>query len=224
MNQIDEIQRLARLGLAKMETDSFHNFDWRIRREIYRKLIGIDQSSESSLFPNLMVKTADYVLPILQSTFPEDHLPKALLDMAKFVIVKDFQKDHLKVVELLDEGYLAIGIDNLTWRDKIDYSAEYAGSACYKALVEINAGQSMLENIEDQHGQYNRFFLSHLPEPKAEVFDADFADFAHLAAFGDTAGAAAIAFACSQEKFDLDRVKLKTFWTWWVNHAIFSIF
>lgn len=220
MNQFDEIKKLISLGLEKMEADSYHNFDWRIRRDIYRRLLEIDKDLNSSIFKNLTILTAEHVLPIFETSFPEDNLPALLLKTAKEISAGKLSKDDPKVVEILDDGYLSTGIDNMTWRKKINYSAEYVGHTCYKALVEVENGYSLLECIESAPRQYNRNFLTHIEKSGQDFFDKDFA---HLAAFGDTAGSAAVAFSCEIDKFEIEPQIMRIFWDWWGNEAVRSV-
>lgn len=220
MKQFDEIKKLVSIGLKQMEADPLHNFDWRLRRQIYRNLIDIDQGAGSSHFATVIIMAADHVLPIFQKSFPEDTLPKVLIKTAKDLIDGKLSKDDPKLAEILDDGYLSTGIDNLTWRKTINYSAEYVGNTCYKALVEVENGYSLLEGIESAPRKYARNFLGHIEKSGQDFFDKDFA---HLAAFGDTAGSAAVAFSCEIDKFEIEPQMMRIFWCWWGNEAVRSV-
>src|SRR5690606_24868071 len=138
----------------------------------------------------IAVLTAQKVLPIFDHAFPEDTLPSRLLSLAIQVVQGQVPGKSEQVMELLEAGYQATGIDNFSWRKKAVYNAEYAGNACYKALLEAKGSQDLLEQIE-QEGKFTRMFL--MNRPPDQVTDENIA---HLAAYSDTASAAAIAYAC----------------------------
>ena len=45
-------------------------------------------------------------------------------------------------------------------------------------------------------------------------------DIAHLAAYCDTAGTAAMAYACEREQFHTQPQLLRDYWEWWVESAL----
>lgn len=213
-----DIQSIVTDGLSHMDSHPGHHFDWRIRRDMYHRMKNQYGQRGSESHGWLAVITAEQVLPLFTATFPDDLLPQQLVHCALQIMQKTVDPNSKDALELEDHGYLSTGIDCMTWRPVIAYHAEYAGDAAYKALMEARGEYQLLDHTEQLiRGQAAQVF--HMPANTSpdEVTDSDIA---HLAAFCDTAGSAAIAFACHKERFLLDRQRLKLFWEWWATTAI----
>jgi hypothetical protein len=120
------------------------------------------------------------------------------------------------------------------WRSKVAYNAEYAGWSCYKALLEVRGKRDLFDDLSrvkrGPTGDYEHVGNTtrvHWPRistgeyarwQSGETFTDE--DMAHLAAYGDTAGVAAMASACAVETRLIDSNKLLTFWEWWANSAM----
>jgi hypothetical protein len=195
-----------------------HHYDWRRRRDMYQHMHDYYGERGHEAHGWLAVVAAEQVLPLFTSTFPDDPLPPRLVESARQIMQKVIppQSDALDALE--DEGYLATGIDCMTWRSTIAYNAEYAGDAAYKALMEARGIHDLLQATERLvRGQEVQVF--DLPENMTAEAITD-REIAHLAAYSDTASAAAIASACDKEQFRLTRHELKVFWEWWATTAI----
>jgi hypothetical protein len=212
----DSITELAAQGVKAMRRDPHHYFDWRIRREIYRSLKQINSPPGKTIHAWLGVLAAEHVLPIFTRRFPEDSLPADLLAMAIQVAEGNIAPQSDRVSNLLNEGHFRTGINNFTWRGSLVYNAEYAGQACYKALLEATRYQELLEDIE-QCPHLKRKLPSIGNQAALAIKDTDFA---FLDAYGDTAASAAIAYACRPDKSILRCDSLRLFWEWWVDTAL----
>lgn len=213
-----DIQRMVADGLSTMNAHPEHQYDWRRRRDMYQHLHDSYGACGHDVHGWLAVLTAEHVLPLFLSTFPDDPLPLRLVQTARHIMQKSIATQSEMLDALEDEGYLGTGIDCLTWRSTIAYHAEYAGTASYKALLEARGIHDLLHGTERLiHGQEVQVFdLPAHTTPEA-VTDRDIA---HLAAYSDTASAAAIAWACRKDQFDLDHHQLKAFWEWWGTTAL----
>jgi hypothetical protein len=205
-------------GLNRMHAHAEHHFDWRVRRDLYQAIRALPPHQAYAVHGWLAVITAEHVLPIFTAAINDDPLPKKLLASARQVMEGVVPQDSAVVLELLEEGYTGTGIDCLDWRDTVNYAAEYAGTATYKALLEANGAYDMLEDTE-QHisGQTVQVFNWQETVAPAAVTDYHIAE---LAAYSDTASAAAIAYACHNDRYQLEPQRLKAFWEWWVQEAI----
>jgi hypothetical protein len=197
-----------------------HHYDWRRRRDLYHLLHATDTTGYRA-HGWLAVLAADYVLPIFTTQFPDDPLPQQLIAYATRVMRGEVRNRSARLSMLLEDGYTGTGIDCILYdmRDGVvAYNAEYAGEAAYKALLEASGAHDLLDHTDDLvHGRHAQAFDVAADATPATVTDRDLA---HLAAFSDTASAAAMAYACAQATFQLDPVRLAEFWEWWVRYAV----
>jgi hypothetical protein len=217
-----ELRLLAETGLRAMERHPDHHYDWQTRRLLYRTCRSMYPAQVFSFTGWLAVYAAQYVLPIFTSSVTDDGLPQQLVTYAEKIMKKQRRPRSSRVSYLLDQGYLCTGLDCLDWRTITAYNAEYAGTTAYKALIEASGQHDLLGDIE--HGIQRGWVKprTRIREDEQPVYPSDItdSDIAHLAAFGDTAGSAAIAYACARESFTLDATKLRHFWEWWVRSAL----
>jgi hypothetical protein len=202
----DHIQRLITDGLSEMHGHPSHHFDWRTRRTLYHLLRAEEPTIGYGAHGWLAVITAEHVLPLFTSTFPQDRLPYRLLWYARRILTGSLLSASRRLDLIEDQGYMRTGIDMIFYdlRDGvIAYNAEYAGAAAYKALVEARGTHDLLDRVEALYDSCEQ--------------DSTFSDpdIAHLAAFSDTASTAAIAAACNVESDHIDPARLKAFWEWW---------
>ncbi len=217
-----DLRLLAESGLRAMECHPEHHYDWQTRRTLYRTSRSTYPTLSSSFIGWLAVLAAQYVLPIFTSAITDDDLPQKLVTYAEKIMKGQRRPRSSRVSYLLDQAYLCTGIDCLVWRTITVYNAEYAGTTTYKALIEASGEYDLLENIERdiERGWVeprNRSRKDRQPIYPSDITDSDLA---HLAACGDTAGSAAIAYSCARESFTLDATKLRHFWEWWVYSAL----
>jgi hypothetical protein len=217
-----ELRLLAESGLHAMERHADYHYDWQTRRTLYRTCRSTYPTQASSFIGWLAVQAAQYVLPIFTSAIIDDALPQQLVTYAEKIMKKQRRPRSSRVSYLLDQAYLCTGIDCLDWRPITAYNAEYAGTTAYKALIEASGQHDLLEDIElgIQRGWVEPRTRTRNHVQPIHPSDITDSDIAHLAAFGDTASSAAIAFACARESFSLDATKLRQFWEWWVHSAL----
>lgn len=216
------LRRIADMGLRSLEAHPLHHYDWWTRRDLYHTIATTYPVYAGAFRGWLVITTANYVLPIFTQAISDDDLPQQLVAYAAKIVQHQRKAHSARVSYLLDQGYLCTGIDCLTWRTVTAYNAEYAGTTAYKALLEVREQEAMFGDIDQgikrgwitvlQPGSHNAHPIT--------AYDVTDADIAHLAAYGDTAGCAAIAYACAAEQFTLDKDKLRAFWYWWVDSAL----
>jgi Immunity protein Imm5 len=220
------IEQLAVHGLEHMRAHPKHHFDWRIRRQLYRLFQEEDRRAGQRAHGWLAVIAAEHVLPLFTTTFPQDRLPIRLVRYAKRVLTGSIASTSWRMEILEDQGYMGTGIDMLDLRNgTIAYQAEYAGSAAYKALMEARGTHDLLDHVETLR-RHNGYMVmgggSQKPEYDHYEHGSSFTDedIAHLAAFSDTASAAAIAYSCEQQQLQIQAERLQGYWEWWVQHAL----
>ena len=213
-----DIQRMVADGLSAVDAHPEHQYDWRRRRDMYQHMHDSYGERGREAHGWLAVLAAEHVLPLFTSTFPDDPLPRRLVETARQIMQKGIPLQSAALDALEDEGYLATGIDCMTWRPTIAYNAEYAGEAAYKVLMEARGVQDLLHATERLIcGQEVQVFAMPANMSAEAITDREIA---HLAAYSDTASAAAIAAACDKEQFRLNRHQLKVFWEWWGTTAM----
>ena len=216
-----DVLEIAHMGLKQMRLHPRNIYDWRVRREIY-KLLNVD----SKLLPDrrhqsLAIQAAEHVLPLYIQTGLDEQLVYQLLEAARAFTQNRI--DIAKVVEIEDAGYHAsqrFGYD--FEKDKRNYQAEYAGFAAYKALVEVRHLIDPWKGIE--HLRMGKPVLRfsgdfHINNWRKGIDYTD-EEWSKLAATGDTAAAAAFAYATSAESDEFVPGKLSEFWEWWVDVAL----
>jgi hypothetical protein len=217
-----ELRLLAVSGLRAMERHPDHHYDWQTRRALYRTGRSTYPTQAASFVGWLALYAAQFVLPIFTSSITDDELPQLLVTYTEKIMTKQRRPRSSRVSYLLDQAYLCTGIDCLVWRPITAYNAEYAGTTAYKALMEASGQHDLLEDIElgIQRGWVEPCTRSRKDVQPIYPSDITDSDLAHLAAYGDTAGSAAIAYACARASFTLSTTKLQHFWEWWVDSAL----
>ena len=218
------IQEEAHAGLLNMHANPLHHFDWRTRRQIYRLFTPLSNPIVFKARSYLAILAAEYVHPVFSSRFPERDLPRRLIDTSIRVVDGILNKDDPQVLEIEDEGYHATG-GFIAYDDKVQgviCNASYAAFATYKALVEILHMPDPWQHIDHLGKIKSQYSVggqvdSPVWTPGSEFTDEDWAG---LAGAGDTAAAAAMAFATTEDSAMPQPERLKTFWIWWVNVAL----
>ena len=206
MKTPDKVRELANVGLEEAYRHPQHHFDWRIRRQIYRLFTMYPLGSR--VHDWLAVLTAERVLPIFSTTFPDDDLPPRLFEAAKRIAEDPITVKEIDLDVLLSEGYHGVGLDATQWHNKIALNAEYAGFAAYKALVEVSGNYDLLGGVgKIKRGTYpsGESVMSIGGTDTIAIWETGDTfsdeDIAHLAAYSDTASAGAMASACAEAVF-----------------------
>ena len=216
-----DVLEIAHMGLKQMRLHPRNFYDWRVRREIYKLLNANSKSLPNYRHQSLAIQAAEHVLPLYIQTELDEQLVYQLLEAAR--AFPQNKIDIAKVVEIENAGYHAsqrFGYD--FEKDIWNYQSKYAGFAAYKALVEVR------HLIDPWHG------IEHLSMGKpVHRLDGGFhirswrkgtdysdEEWSKLAAVGDTAAAAAFAYATSAESDEFVSGKLSEFWEWWVDVAL----
>ena len=220
----DAIQDKARAGLELMLAHPAHHFDWKIRRDIYQLFAPYSDPPIFRARCHLAISAAEYVLPIFTSHFPDQDLPSRLIATAVGIVVGQIDRNDPHVSEVEDEGYHANGgymaYDATT--QMVLYNASYAAFAAYKALAEIRHMQNPWQHVDRLSKSNNLYAAAGRVNPSLSTPGSQFTDedWASLAAAGDTAAAAAMAFSTSERDPAPKADRLKEFWGWWVNVAL----
>ena len=155
-------------------------------------------------------------------------LPSRLLNLTKEWLYGKASDDELR--SLIDDGGNAFL--NGT---KMASNGDLAGFATYKAAAEAirckighsdpfeHASLHVKSIVTDAMGHdqtYRSFTMSPIREGAIGGDQFTDEDWAGIDATGDTAGTAAVAFACGGESVKCDAEKLLEFWTWWFTEAL----
>lgn len=208
-----DIQAMVLNGLQRMNEHPDHHYDWRNRRDMYQLMQDKYGQEGRDAGRWLALITAKKVLPIFTSTIPDDPLPQNLVYAAHQIMTQVISSESESISGLLDDGYHGTGIDCVLWRSVTAYNAEYAGHAAYCSLGEAMGYPSLLQKTEE-YARVDAEITRTTPEKITDL------DIAHIDAYGDTAGAAAIAASSQKKHLRLNRKKLRAFWKWWAEIAI----
>ncbi len=214
------LQTLVAAALTEMQADPAHRLSHQRRSQIYDALGPLAEDAGRRARGWLAVSAARRVLPTFEAAFPDDALPRQLLDMA--VSVLQGRADEAAADELQEWGYNASG--NAWGYDEaeVPWNADLAGSAAYHALKEAR-GQPPLQYLDKvfavgvvgwPSGRQIEDYPT--PQPATEFTDEDLCQLDD----SDTAAVAAVAFACEAGGPFCDPDKLREFWTWWLAEAL----
>ena len=207
--------------------------EWRVRQHIYRAFGSYTERPIHIERGWLAILAAQKVLPIFVAAHPYYSLPIHLIAAAIDELGYDrtdatlFAYDHAQHVErLLELAYQVLGNPWLDdYNGHVDYAADMAATAANKALQEAHGWEDPFAHI---HSFYigtgeKKGFMSLRKEAQPQWWEpaTNYSEeqWIYLAAVGDTAGAAAIAYAGQSDR-TCDRAKLEEFWTWWLQDAI----
>jgi hypothetical protein len=238
MGQIDHLRLVPeplKEAIAKaeaiVEADRLHHLDWHYRREMY-KTFGTSSNRVVWLVRGwLAVLSAQFVLPIFEqrpfasliSDDPDDFegLPRRVITEAINLLQGSADQQIVDSVE--DDAYMTFG----TWDIESDHSfslkASTAGFTSYKAIIEVMGKLEPFAHAE-AHSKATRPMrpyedVSNIAWIHGDQFTDS--DWARLAACGDAAGCAAIAYSCDRDSLEqCDPERLNVFWRWWLLEAI----
>ncbi len=210
-----ELQNLISIALAEMSSDLQHRLNPNRRRQIYDAFGETTDRTSQQTRGWLAVLTAERVLPIFQQNFPEDTLPKELLETTVGILKGGVNESIAD--DMQDQGYHASGN---TWgyiEEEMPLNADLAATAAYHALLEARGRypfrdlQSLRkrERIRTGDNIGEEYWIDRMDE-----------DLVTVGGIGDTAAFAAIASACRQDRLQCDPQELEQFWKWWLTVAI----
>lgn len=223
MAEQDWFQSLLDVALGEMRADPHHRLSPQRRRQIYGALARSADPAMQRAQGWLAVLAAKRVLPLFERLFPDDDLPREILDATVGVLQGNV--DDARAAELEDEGHHASGnawgydeVDEITW------PAALAADASYHALKEARGFQP-LNHLENYHtvGTVTSMFqegeaFTSQPEPTGGGTWLD--EEVCTVNDTDTAAAAAVASSCEDGGPVCAPDKLQVFWTWWLRAAI----
>ena len=217
------LQSLFDVALDEMQADAQHRLSPQRRRQIYGVLARSADPAMQQAQGWLAVLAAKRVLPLFEHLFPDDDLPREILDAA--VGVLQGSVDDTRAAELEDEGYNASGnawgyeeLDEITW------PAALAADASYHALKEARGFQPLrrleqyvtVGTVTSPFQEDEAFTMEPEPIRGDTWLDEEICTVNDT----DTAAAAAVASSCREDGPVCDPARLRAFWAWWLEDAI----
>lgn len=194
-----------------IQSDPHHCLQAQKRQEIYEAFGPRTDRQATRARGWLAVITARHVLPIFEQALPEETNPRKLIEIAEATL-----RGNLRVEEAIHEAAEGHEIAGRLWgREEIEvtWNAYLAGTAAHRALAEAAGVDPFMEiswirasESPAQGGQ---------PIPFDQLPDEKLAE-----RLGDTASAAAVAYAYDADQLKCDPNKLLEFWSWWLEDAI----
>lgn len=200
MKDLRMVQPLLDLVFGEVKADPNHKMSPLRRREVYKILS--NHMGKRSL-QRLAIMSAQKVLPIFQQKYPNDTMPKELIETANKYLLGQIEEEIVK--EKLDLGSHASG--NAWGYDEreIPWPVWLAGNASYHALNEVYGCRPLMDLPEYYKG-----------DALTAWSDEDLCEYS----FTDTAAVAAVASSANPNGKGCDSQKLLEFWTWWLTEAI----
>lgn len=197
--------------VINIQRDPHHHIPAQKRQEIYEAFGPRTDRQATSARGWLAVITARYVLSIFEQALPEETNPRKLIEMAEAT-----SRGNLRVEDAIREAAEGHEIAGRLWGredTEVTWNTYLAGTAAHRALAEA-AGVDPFKKISwilasespDQGGQ---------PIPFDQLPDEKLAE-----RLGDTASAAAVAYAYDVDQLKCDPQKILEFWRWWLMEAI----
>lgn len=205
-----EIKIVVATALDEVAVHPKHFLHPKTRRTLYDLIQSLFPITARQIRGWTAFITAQRVLPIFERSLPDERMPRRLLALAQRVLVGSLPSTSWRVKRYVDVSYHAAGHCWGRDEEEVPYSADIAGSAARKAILEV-LGYEPLRNLH-----YLHVFTS----PQSLSGD-DLSDL-HLATDGqgDTAGTAAIAYATAGDNLNAAPQRLNDFWQWWLQEAI----
>ncbi|HEX8219006.1 MAG TPA: hypothetical protein VF914_07305 [Chloroflexia bacterium] len=238
----DEVLQVTTDALINMRSSPTHHLAPFYRYQLYRTLgrvVGSASSSRegsddgvSTVQAWLAILTAERVLPLFEGAIfalddmDEDflHLPRQLIDMARGLMMGQLDLESARWEA--GEAHELFG----NWLSESDYdpdavplNAVLAGNAAQRALSEA-AGWDyfLLMSAENEQRWSQPPDLSTYPQKQALDLESQepLTDEQLVYEGSDTAGKAAVAYACSTTSVRCEPERLEEFWTWWLTEAL----
>jgi hypothetical protein len=228
MTMPQRVRPLLDQMLESMVADPQHMLDWRLRRELYREFGSFSEPIVYQARGWLAVLAAQRVLPIFQTVCPAEKLPEETLEAAINVLRGAVELEA--TWWLAEQMYHRCGHDSW-WcteeEDEDDYvedeaddwepfpaHASTAAFASYKAILEVRGWEDPFEYATSFHKNSQGFAGFGQPQEVDDVpgTECNDLDWSRVAAVGDTASAAAIAYALDAQERGASISRLAEFW------------
>ena len=229
-----KVEEVVGEAVRAVEAHPRHALEWFLRRRLYRAFGSFEQGKVRAARGWLAILAAQKVLPLFIERLPYHSLPLHLVAVAidelsayrdgTYVVTYD-QTERGK--DLLELSYGALG--NELYEDeqaRTFFAADLAATAADKALREARGWEDPFERLEHvyqgtgDHAGLMSFRTGTVSDDWVAAAGRGEETWVHLAAVGDTAGAAALAFAYRSSVVTCDPNKLRTFWLWWLTEAL----
>jgi hypothetical protein len=205
-----EIRAAVTAALHEVAIHPKHFLHPKTRRALYDLIQSLLPTTARQMRGWTAFSTAHRVLPIFERSLPDERMPRRLLALAQRILVGSLSPKSWRVKRYVDVSYHAVGHCWGRDEEEVPYSADVAGYAARKAILEV-LGYEPLHNLHALHIFTDQQRLS-----------GDNLSDVHLASneMGDTASAAAIAYATEGDDLREAPQRLQYFWEWWLQDAI----
>lgn len=204
-----ELSQVLASALDEVHSHPKHHLRPVRRRQLYDLLARVAPATSPNIRSSLAIISATHVLPIFEHMLPDQPMPRRLLNLAQRVLVDRLAPGSWRVQNYLDMSYHAAGNGWGCDEDDISLSADLAGYAARKALLEV-VGYEPLSSLSYLHVFDNGVRLSGEQLTDAHIANGE---------DGDTASAAAAAYALDVLDPHVAPQRLRTFWEWWLQDA-----
>lgn len=204
-------------ALEEIRSHPEHRLEAKRRRMIYEAF-----GEKSDLVAKrargwLAVLTAQYVLPIGEKFLPNEDIPRRLVTLAQRVLEGTVDPQVASKREIVE------GVDIQDWGypEESPWNVYIAGKTGDRALMETLGQDPFALGVVWIPDQNMTMFVSDAREVHGVPMD-QWSDEMLAENFGDTASAAAVAFACDplSPTLKCDPDKFLAFWEWWLIEAI----
>ncbi|MCU0490489.1 MAG: Imm5 family immunity protein [Chloroflexaceae bacterium] len=187
------------------------------RRQIYQAIGGWEDIKSCRIRARIAILAAEHALPIYQESYPEDDLPKKLIEGARTFLQNPVISKEIE--ELHEWAYNASGHSWGYDEDELPLSVDYAGQAAAAALSGTTHGLYFLQDLDSGYGE-QRGTATHIIQVE-EWTNIRLLDFINACDSAILAGAA-VSFDIETDEFN---PKIwKKYWTWWLTKCIPAAF
>ena len=233
------VQSLIDEGHQLLNSNPATTLDWTFRARVYEEIERSEPAYARTARARLALSAVRKVFPLLQeysnAGYWDELLPQA---MTALVALVEHKADPAEARRVEDDMYHATGNWAMMYEDDESYplvpgkyslGADFAAVALYKALGEANGQRvSPFANL----GSFKQVGIATFPPKGQNTQGVQFEEnrlsgqqfsehvIAGLAGTGDTAGAAASAYAMDDSQLGVSQARLKEFWQWWLSEAL----
>jgi hypothetical protein len=205
-----EIKMAVMVALDEVAIHPKHFLHPKTRRTLYDLLQSLLPTTAQQIRGWTAFITAQRVLPIFERTLPDERMPRRLLALAQRILVGSLSPKSWRVQRYVDVSYHAAGHSWGRDEEEVPYSADIAGYAARKAILEV-LGYEPLRNLHYLHVFADQQRLSGDNLSDLQLASDE---------MGDTASAAAIAYAIESDDPSEASERLRYFWEWWLQDAL----
>lgn len=186
-----------------------HHLGGELRQQFY-DAVGSGTKEARAFRGWLAVLCVQKVLPILLAVDPTDRAPFDEVSACISRLLGATSPHDLLMLE--NDNYHGNWVNMQCVTGKTPENALAVRMSSFKAMLEIKAWDS-------ETGWEKPFDGTRVLDEHGQTVTVNDEYWVGMAGWGDGAGAAAVAWACSAESKACDPERLKQFWTWWLDEA-----